>query len=205
MLNRPPDPSGLAFWVAQIQAGVSRAQVATAFWQSAEHRGIEVDSFYQTILGRGADPSGRQNWIQQLLAGTDESQVIQAFLVSPEFTAEHADNAAFVRALYQILLKRDGAPAEVASWQLDLQSGALSRAEVVSLFLSSNEAFRDDVDQDYEHFLGRTESPQEQQGWVLALENGSVKPSALAVIFLASDEYQAQASTRPCPSMMMGS
>jgi sugar lactone lactonase YvrE len=198
VLNRAPDPNGFAFWVAQLQAGISRAQLATAFWQSAEHRGIEVDQYYQTLLGRNADAAGRQNWVQQLLAGTDESQVIVAFLTSPEFTAEHADNAAFVRALYQILLNRDPAPAEVASWQQDLQSG-LSRAAVGYLFLSSDEADRDAVDEDYQNFLGRMESPQEQQGWLLALKNGLAKPSSLPVIFLASDEYQARASSRPCP------
>jgi hypothetical protein len=204
VLNRPPDPNGLAFWVAQLQGGVSRAQVAGAFWQSAEHRGIEVDQDYQTILGRAGDAAGRQNWVQQLLSGTDESQVLLAFLTSPEFTAEHADSAAFVRALYKIVLNRDAAPAEVAFWQQDLQSGALSRAAVSSLFLSSNEAFGDAVNQDYEQFLGRGESPEEQQAWVLALKNGSARSSSLSVIFLASDEYQGRASTRPCPCTTMG-
>jgi hypothetical protein len=203
VLNRPPDPNGFAYWVAQVQRGVSRAQVATAFWQSVEHRGLEVDHDYQTILGRQADARGRQNWIDQLLAGTDESQLTLAFLTSPEFTALHADSGAFVRALYKLLLNRDAAPVEVASWQQDLQTGTLSRAAVCSLFLSSDEAFRDAVDQDYELFLGRTETPREQQGWGLALRSGQAIPSALPVIFLASDEYQARASTRPCPCTRM--
>jgi hypothetical protein len=131
--------------------------------------------------------------------------VVLAFLTSPEFIAEHADNAAFVRALYKILLNRDAAPVEVAAWQQDLQSGALSRAAVSSLFLSSNEAFADAVDQNYQEFLGRIESPEERRGWVLALKSGLTRPSALPLVFLASDEYQARASTRPCPCTMMDS
>src|SRR5262249_50311937 len=127
---------------------------------------------------------------------TDEFAVIVAFVTSPEFTAKNPSDDAFVRALYKVLLNRQAAPEEVAYWQQILQSGARSRAQVAYLFLSSDEAYRDAVDLDYQRYLGRSESPAEQQGWVTALERDLATPTTVTLTFLASDEYLARALTR---------
>src|SRR5437016_3127058 len=52
VLNRTPDTQGLNFWVQRLQSGSTNLQVATFFWESAEHRGLEVDQYYQTYLNR---------------------------------------------------------------------------------------------------------------------------------------------------------
>src|SRR5262249_35112503 len=39
VLHRTPEAQGLSFWVQRIQSGTSNLQVATNFWESAEHRG----------------------------------------------------------------------------------------------------------------------------------------------------------------------
>jgi hypothetical protein len=51
LLNRPAEVEGLCRWILLLLAGISRQQVATALWQSAERRAIEVDQFYATFLG----------------------------------------------------------------------------------------------------------------------------------------------------------
>src|SRR5262249_3833522 len=42
-LDRNPDPAGLTAWVQQLQNGASRAQIVAAFWNSTEHRMLQVD------------------------------------------------------------------------------------------------------------------------------------------------------------------
>jgi autotransporter-associated beta strand protein len=193
VLERPSvkdiDTAGLNFWVQQLENGATRAAVATGFLQCAEYRGIEVKRYYLTFLDRNPDPAGQQFWVNQLLAGVPEYQVILAFLTSPEFTAENPDNGSFVHTLYRDVLGRDGSNQEVAFWQQVLQSGARSRVAVGYYFLSSNEAFVDAIDQDYQNFLGRAADPAGLQGFLAALQSGGITPTGLAMDFIASDEY----------------
>src|SRR5262249_57486753 len=58
LLGRGPDP-GAAYWVQWLQAGAPRAEVAGGIWESAEHRGRQVDGLYATYLQRPADAPGR--------------------------------------------------------------------------------------------------------------------------------------------------
>ncbi len=89
VLERAPDPSGLAFYTNLLATGTQPSAVVAYFWESAEHRGIEVDSYYQQYFGRAADPGGRQFWVQTMLAGVTEETVIVDFLVSPEYQQLH--------------------------------------------------------------------------------------------------------------------
>src|SRR5207302_11187076 len=41
LLQRAPEPDGLAGWVIALQHGVTRLQVASAIYQSPEHRGLQ--------------------------------------------------------------------------------------------------------------------------------------------------------------------
>jgi hypothetical protein len=50
LLGRAADQGGINLWVSWLQAGVSRAQVVQAFYQSAEHRGLQVDHLYQALM-----------------------------------------------------------------------------------------------------------------------------------------------------------
>src|SRR5262249_37771054 len=66
VLNRAADVAGVQWWVDRLQAGASRLDVATAIWDSPEHRGLEVDQLYTSFLHRAADPAGRAGWVQAL-------------------------------------------------------------------------------------------------------------------------------------------
>lgn len=68
ILGRPADAGGRADWLAELQRGVTRTQVAEAFHRSLESRRQRVDGLYAEILGRAPDPGGRAFWVDQLPA-----------------------------------------------------------------------------------------------------------------------------------------
>src|SRR5439155_6207789 len=76
LLNRDAEPGGLAFWTGLLRAGgnglAARGAVVSGIWQSAEHRGLQVDHYYATFLGRQAEPAGRAFHVQRFLNGAGE-------------------------------------------------------------------------------------------------------------------------------------
>jgi hypothetical protein len=190
VLGRLPDSPGLAFWVQMLHSGrVSRETVAAAFWDSSEHRGVEVDQFYQDFLHRGADPAGRAGWVSALLNGADEGQVAIDFLTSAEYTASHADTGSYVAGLYQDILKRGASASELAYWGQIINSGDRSRAAVAFYFLTSEEAYVDAIEDYYRVFLRRTGDAQGVQMWLQMIESGTASPTLVAAGFLGSPEY----------------
>ena len=115
VLERTADVSGLNFWVGQLDAGVSRDAVATSFWLSEEHRGLQVDLFYRILLKRAADPAGRAFWLNTLLGGTSEVEVVAGIASSPEYTASHPTAEDYVNGLYLDLLDRAADPGGLAA------------------------------------------------------------------------------------------
>ena len=65
ILDRPPDPSGRARWVALLQSGAGRRQVARALESTAEAHGVEVAAWYRRDLGRPPD-AGARSWVARL-------------------------------------------------------------------------------------------------------------------------------------------
>jgi hypothetical protein len=192
VLGRAPDAAGLAFWVGGLQSGWTRQQVAQGFWESAEHRGLQVDSFYAAYLGRHADPAGRAAHVNALLAGTPEDVVRAGFLTSAEYLGRHPDAASFVRALYADVLGRTAAADEVANWVGRLSQDGLSQQAVALAFLTSAEEDAASLDALYADLLGRTASAVEHGWWLSRMQGGQVGGGQAAVGFLASDEYFAR-------------
>jgi len=58
LLGRNADANGLTYWTSQLNAGVSRTQVAQGIAGSNEALGRDVQLFYDTLLNRPADPAG---------------------------------------------------------------------------------------------------------------------------------------------------
>jgi hypothetical protein len=91
LLGRPADAAGKAFWLAQLAAGETRAQVAFGFTSSVEREQQRVTADYQTFLGRAPDAAGLDFWVTQFAEGhlTNED-VIAGFLASDEYFAKHS-------------------------------------------------------------------------------------------------------------------
>jgi choice-of-anchor C domain-containing protein len=69
MLQRDPDPGGLAHWSAQATHG--RTAVAYAMFQSSESRRIRVTALYEKLLQRAPDAAGRAFWANRILTDGD--------------------------------------------------------------------------------------------------------------------------------------
>jgi protocatechuate 3,4-dioxygenase beta subunit len=190
VLNRDPDAAGMTIWVQQLEGGLSRDQVARAFWQSAEHRVIEVNYWYQIYLNRSADAAGRTAWVNAMLAGATELDVVRSILSSPEFVgaATNQGRALFVSKLYHDVLGRPVDATGQVGWVQALASG-VSPAAVAQAFITSTESNRRVVDLYYTTYLGRPADAAGEQAWLAALASGRATLESVAEAILASNEY----------------
>jgi len=85
LLHRAPDAAGEAYWVNDLNQGISLTDVSNSFVNSPEYRGNQVDSLYKNILGRTADQAGRDYWVNDLLHGISLSDVTSSFYNSDEY------------------------------------------------------------------------------------------------------------------------
>jgi hypothetical protein len=172
-----------------LQTGaLSRLQLAEAVDRSAEHRGLQVDAFYELFLHRHSDPGGRAGWVNYLLGGGSAYGLAVTFLTSTEYALSHASNSAFVNGLYGDVLARNADAGGAAGWITALQNG-MSRAAAALGFLTSTEAYRRIVDQSYLEYLRRPADAGGEQGFVGMLQSGGWPVESVAELFVASDEF----------------
>jgi hypothetical protein len=187
LLGRDADQSGLAYWVGLLNGHTSRQQVVQGFLSSQEHRGQEVDVYYQTFLHRTSDPMGRTYWVNQFLGGADESAVLQGFLTSSEFLAAHPDNTNYVQELYLDLLGRTPDMAGNAYW-VGLLNGNTPRTTVAAGFVRSAEVAARAVDGFYAAYLHRPADAAASY-WLSLWTGGVVRLTDIAAGYLTSDEF----------------
>lgn len=68
ILERAVDPAGVAFWVDRLEAGWSRARVASSFVLSAENRTRTTDRVFTDVLGRSPDAEELVGWTERFAA-----------------------------------------------------------------------------------------------------------------------------------------
>lgn len=91
-LGRPPDPSGMAYWVGKLRAGRSVAWVNASLAASPEFErrqaGLSeagfVTDLYEDLLARTPDAGGLAYWTGKLAAGTSRASVVGSFVAQPE-------------------------------------------------------------------------------------------------------------------------
>lgn len=96
---------------------------------------------YRAALDRTPDQLGLSDWIHYMDNGGQLNAVSQMFIDSQEFRAKYGalDNFNFVNQLYRNVLDRDGETQGVNDWVGVLQSGAMTRAQVLVGFSESVE------------------------------------------------------------------
>lgn len=137
-LGRPGSQAELDGWASWIPK-LGTSAIVNAIARSRGALTHLVDSLYQKFLGRGADAAGLESFVRYLGAGGTMERVIASLMTSPEFARLHGSNgaatadAAFVHALYQVLLGRNETPAENKAW------AGQPTATAVSAFLRNSQ------------------------------------------------------------------
>ncbi len=160
VLGREGDAAGIQNWTGALDGGVSRADVLVGFSESQEHREILapeillglwdrsdnaalVGRLYDSVFARLPDLGGLSNWTGQLDRGDMTAEVVaENFLGSAEaqlIYGPELSSTELVNALYVNALGREGDAAGVQNWVSALDSGALTRAQVLLGFSESAE------------------------------------------------------------------
>jgi hypothetical protein len=182
VLGRAPDASGLAYWAGQVHDGQSYGAVAQGFFESDEHLDPIVENYYQEFLLRSADSQGLAYWTGVWQAAGGPEQVIAGMITSPEFMASAAaanpqltKNAAWVTTLYERLLNRSPDESGLAYWTGQLNSGAMTPAQVVGAFEGSTENFQNLTTGFFNEYLGRNPTASELATYVQQFEQGATE------------------------------
>jgi hypothetical protein len=187
ILHRNGSPAEAASWGNLLEANPgARFAVVLAFWNSEEHRGLQVDTYYAQILQRTADSSGRAFWVSQLEQGASEEAITIQFLESPEFL--NRGDPFFVDFLYQSVLGRTKDATGEAFWLNSLAAGQMTHDQVVRSFLFSPESLRRLVDGYYSVYLNRAVDAGGESFWVGQLATG-LPFASIGEQFLATDEF----------------
>jgi hypothetical protein len=86
VLHRLPDPFGEGTFLASLNAGTSRVQIAQLIVTSQEGYTTQVTDYYQNFLDRIPDPVGLFAWVTNLQQGVRTEVVVAGFLGSPEYS-----------------------------------------------------------------------------------------------------------------------
>jgi hypothetical protein len=190
LLERQPDPGGLATWMDALDHGVSRTDVAQQIQQSAEARGQQVQGLYHQYLHRSADPSGLSTFVGVLLDGGTLEQVSATLTSSTEYLQVRSggSNAGFVTSLYNDALGRAPASGELAAYTNALNAG-LSPSQVATSVTGSTESLRNLVANSYQEFLKRPADNGGMNSYVKAMQAGSLDQDNVAAAMLGSEEF----------------
>jgi uncharacterized delta-60 repeat protein len=197
-LSREGDAAGVAYWRGRLEDGTTtRGAVASSFLASPEFQGrvAPIARLYFAYFLRVPDYGGLLHWAtfrdaHQLPA------VSNAFASSQEFANRYgsADNEAFVQLVYQNVLGREPDGAGLVHWTGQLDSGAMTRGEVMLAF-SEGDEFRVRAGNEtlvaitYAGMLRREPEADGFAFWVDYLDDGN-SPTALIELFLGSGEYR---------------
>lgn len=166
MMDRSSDAAGKAYWLERLQAGVSREGVFKGFAESQEFTNVcnaygitrgsvavsqgrdrntgvtmFVSRLYTKALGRNYDVNGLNDWCNRICDGkwsvTDVATT--GFFNSQEFLNKNLSNEEYVKVLYRTFLDREYDAAGLADWVGKLNSGAMTRDQVLRGFSYSAE------------------------------------------------------------------
>ncbi len=106
-------------------------------------------------------------------------------------------NERFVQTLYLDDLGRGGSKAELDGWLLSVNGRTLSRLEIATDILHSQEAEDHLVKSWYLTYLGRPAVGGEEQGWVNMLLQGAPEEAVLTQILSSAEFYNRAQSLAP--------
>ncbi|MCI0456322.1 MAG: choice-of-anchor E domain-containing protein [Gemmataceae bacterium] len=189
LLGREADPAGLLYWVRQVSSGVSRVDIARAFWTSEGHRAMQIQALYRNLLDRDAPPDAYAYWTGIFQSGASETDVTTLFLTSPEYLSRYPDSAGYINSLYQRVLGRSADPGAQVYWQGVLSSRG--REAVVRGILGSDEANLRGIELVFNRFLGRGLNGAERQWWLSQFHRGLSLNDACLLVLSSGEMWNA--------------
>ncbi|MGN0638129.1 MAG: DUF4214 domain-containing protein [Huintestinicola sp.] len=164
MLDRNPDPTGLARWTAALDNGCSYGYVLQGFGKSAEFTRLcesygvtrgsytspeyrdrnekltaYVSRLYTVALGRKYDIKGLNNHTGRYINGTKTAEEIAySFVFSTEFKNKKLTDEQFVDCMYNSLFGRTADAGGKSRWLTKMKNG-MTREQVFKGFASSAE------------------------------------------------------------------
>lgn len=155
LLERPADPSGLAFWSGRIVSGrlsyenlvVTLTISNEAYTKAGGTPEGYVDWVFEHVLGRPADPSGAAYWEARLESGTSRDRFARSFLRSPERAR------ALVRAGFLRYLGRAVDSGGLTHWTNQYTAAKVGELDLAVALLASNESRGDGCGYDPKYCL----------------------------------------------------
>ena len=107
LFGRAPERDGLGYWVQQLDAGKTVAQVAQEMYNTSPARATYpefltneevIGRFYTNVLGRTADAEGLAYWTAKLTAGQSKGSVIAEMITAVTSFTGTGDDALSVAA-----------------------------------------------------------------------------------------------------------
>jgi hypothetical protein len=136
LLDRQPDPGGLATWSTELQRGMGRQTAIMSFIDSAEYRShfasdtAFITSLYQRLLKRAPDAGGLQAGLRNMQAGTSRFEIARGFVCSEEYCR------AYTRDTFKRYLRREPDAAGWTFWTNALKSGVNHQDAIVGMVAS---------------------------------------------------------------------
>jgi hypothetical protein len=136
-LGRGTDPSGLAFWLAEMRAGRPIEAVQAGFIASDEFYAASggtpegwVRGLYRTVLDREPSQPEVDWWVNAIGHGMNRGSVAGGFLYSTEHLTTVVDG------YYQWLLRRHIDPVGARDWVARIQQGYRDEAIIAGIVAS---------------------------------------------------------------------
>ncbi|HVX11159.1 MAG TPA: DUF4214 domain-containing protein [Pirellulales bacterium] len=188
LLSRPAETTGLAYWSAQLSAGMSRSQMVSVIEESEEYRRDDVESLFSQFLQRAADPATLAADANALARGESDEQLAAQIIGSDEYYALHGGSTdGFLNGLFQDVLHRPIDASAEAALEPALAAG-VSRQQIAAIVFGSHEYATDLVNSVYVDLLDRNADDAASAYWSAQVQNGLTDEQLIAAI-AASDEF----------------
>ena len=140
-LNRQPDAEGIAYWVLQMQQGLTDEHLEAGFAASPEFFAVNggtdaglVAGMYKDLLLRNPDQAGIDYWVAQLQGGASVASVAFGFTASAERESIRITDD------YMTYLGRQPDPAGLTFWLNDFLIGGTNE-DLIAGFVGSTEYY----------------------------------------------------------------
>lgn len=190
LVKRSPTAEEFAAALTQLGSGVSRQQIADELWNSVEHRQLQVDAMYLLYLDRMPAPGERNPLVNAMRNGMTEADAALTLVNGPEyvFRININTNDIILLFMYRNILGRDLDSAGRREYLTKLNNGSLTRAQVSSILMNSDERWRKTINEYYLAALGRPADTAGRNYYLSLLRSGAITERQFASILLSSDE-----------------